>query len=473
MINPASKIPLCLEEAKANRFHFIGVGGSGMAPIASTLAHMGHSVTGSDVRPLSKELKLRLIDSQQGHKPGLVQQADIVVVSSAINETNPELIWAKEKNLKLLHRSDVLNALINSAKLSIGISGTSGKSTTSGLCLSALSGFSPEPIGVVGAVSMDNMVKKLGKTLHQKPYTLVAELDESDGSFVKYSPSCLVVHNIDRDHVGAYGSEEKIEDAFFAAAKNLPTKASLVLNWDHPKCRNLFRRIESARSDINLLSYGRSMGSEVRLLSRAIDGLKQKITVQWRYETVEVNVPGLGEFLASNTLAALAAATSLGQPLSRAVKGIEGFSGLSRRMELIQKMQNSVLYSDYAHNPEKLSAAISGIKEAFPKKKVCALFQPHRYSRTNELWDDFLKSFRKADELYLLPTYSAGEAVPENFSMEQFCLQIEKTSGCKTSFITNEEFCSLSWLNACAVESAYIALGAGDIHSMLCTNLKN
>ncbi len=459
MINPTSRVQLDLEKLKTSCFHFIGVGGSGMAPIANTLALKGHSVSGSDIRLLNTSLQ-----TQQGHDPNLIKKADIVVVSSAIRETNAELIWATENNLVIAHRSDVLNALLNSGKLSIGICGTSGKTTTTGLCISALSEFAPKPVGVCGATSKG--IKSQPEEI-QAPYTLVAELDESDGSLVKYAPTCLVVHNIDRDHMGTYGCEEKIAEAFLQTALNLPAKASLVVNWDHPKCRKLYRQVEQSRNDLTLVSYGKSMGSEVRLLNRSVEGTKQKISVQCQYETLSIEVPGVGEFMVSNTLAALAGTTALGQSPQKAAKGIESFGGLSRRMELLQKDDHSVIYSDYAHNPEKICAAISGIKEAFPEKKICAFFQPHRYTRTVELWKDFLESFRKVDDLYLLPIFSAGEAEPGGFSLQDFCTEIQNSSNCKTRLFTNTEFSSLAWLNESSEKTAYIALGAGDIHSML------
>jgi len=439
-----------------------------MAPIAQTLISMGFKVTGSDSRDPMQHFEAGLLASQCGHKPEQIKRANIVVLSSAIPESNPELIWAKENDMTIVHRSDILNALMQRATLSIGISGTSGKTTTSGLCLAALKTFLPAAHGILGASARGH---KQQESI-TGPYTVVAELDESDGSIIKYAPNCLVVHNIDKDHMGTYGSEDKIAEAFFKTAKNITSKGSLAVNWDHPKCRKLYRKIEAIRSDLSLWSYGRSIGCDLRLLERATSGFKQRIKVQCLNQTIELEVPGVGEYFVSNTLAALAAATAIGQTPASAARGIEGFPGLSRRMELVQKTENQLVYSDYAHNPEKVAAAISGLKEAFPHKKICALFQPHRYSRTVELWDDFLKSFNNIDQLYVLPIFSAGETEPKGFSLQDFCQQIERTSNCQTKIITNREFADLTWFSDKSSDIAYIALGAGDIHSMLCSSLK-
>ncbi len=400
--------------------HFVGIGGIGMSGIAEVLLTLGYQVRGSDLKhsDTTKHLQDLGGDIRIGHVATHVDGADVVVVSSAVGAANPEVVEARRQKIPVIRRAEMLAELMR-LKFGIAIAGTHGKTTTTSLIAAVLSQAGLDPTIVVGG-----RVNKLGTTakLGQGPY-LVAEADESDGSFLHLSPTIAVITNIDPEHLDHYrGGIDEIHDAFVHFVNRIPFYGLQVLCLDHPGVQSILPRVER-----RFTTYG--MGAQADFVARnlSFEGTRTSFEVVRRGTSIgrfELNM--LGEHNVQNALAALATAEELGIPDQVVREALAEFDGVERRFSIRGTVDDVVVVDDYGHHPAEIRATLAGARRAYPERRFVVAFQPHRHTRTRDLMDEFATAFNEAEVLYLTPIYAAGEAEIEGVTVERL---IEKIRG--------------------------------------------
>ncbi len=401
--------------AKA-RVHFIGVGGIGMCGLAELLHNMGARVSGSDL--VENAQTRRLLDMgvevRIGQKPEHVRAAEVAVYSSAVKADNPEFREARHRKIPLIPRAEAL-AEIMRLKRGIAIGGSHGKTTTTSLAASVFLEAKAEPTIVVGG-RLD-LIKSTA-LLGQGEW-MVAEADESDGSFLRLSPEMAVVTNIDNDHLDHYGTVENLKKAFFDFASRIPFYGLAIVCGDDPVAREVFADFPK-----RLLFYGFGEGNDLRLR-----GEKREYQVDLggsRLGSFTLQVPGRHNAL--NAAAALAAGLEAGFPFDVCAKGLRSFGGVDRRFQFKGRADGVDVYDDYGHHPTEIRAALAAFREKFPDRRIVAVFQPHRYSRTLLCWDQFLGCFAGADRVLICDIYAAGEMPINNISAERLAAEIDHPS---------------------------------------------
>ena len=399
---------------RMKHIHMIGVGGSGMSGIAEVLHNLGFVVSGSDIQKsrITKRLAAMGIKVMIGHDAKNIKQANVVVISSAIKATNPELSAAKEQHKTILSRAEMLAELMR-FKIGIAVAGTHGKTTTTSLIASVLAAGQLDPTFVIGGL-LNSAGTNAG--LGTSEY-LVAEADESDGSFQLLQPILAVVTNIDADHMQTFdGKFSLLKQAFNNFLHHLPFYGVAVLCTDNEPVAELAEELLRP-----VITYGLSEKAMVRAIS--IKHHKQNMSFnvvrdnKTLAKNIIINLPGLHNV--QNALAAIAIALELGIDIEQIKKGLSTFAGIGRRFNLTRKLScqdgTFTLVDDYAHHPTELTAAISACRGGWNNRLV-VVFQPHRYSRTRDLFDEFTESLNQADVLVLTDVYAAGEEPLSGFS---------------------------------------------------------
>jgi UDP-N-acetylmuramate--alanine ligase len=380
------------------RVHFVGVGGVGMSALAQLYDNLGAQVSGSDQKEsaLISDLKKKGITISIGHSAEIINSdLDVVVYSSAIPAHNPEIVQARKLRLPIIPRAEAL-AEIMRFKRGIAVGGTHGKTSTTSMISSIFmhSQFDPT-IAVGGRLKLIESTARLG----QGPW-MVAEADESDGSFLRYQPEICIITNIDNDHLDHYGSFENLQKAFLSFALNIPFYGSAVVYGDDPKIRELFKDF-TKKIDF----YGQNPENDFILKKQADH---YSITSnQGLSATFQLQVPGVHNAL--NGLAAAIATWRAGVPWEQCMQGLNQYSGVDRRFQKMGHYKQIPIYDDYAHHPTEINATLNAAREICPKGKIHLVYQPHRFSRTRDCWQDYQKCFSGADHLYLLDIYPAGE----------------------------------------------------------------
>jgi UDP-N-acetylmuramate--alanine ligase len=396
---------------KVKNIHFVGIGGSGMSGIAEVLVNLGFSVSGSDLANNSVTQRLTKLGAivYQGHAAENAHEADVVVVSSAVNEANPEVMHAREKKIPVVPRALMLAELMR-FRQGIAIAGTHGKTTTTSLIASILAEAGMDPTFVIGGkLEAANANAKLGTGEY-----IVAEADESDASFLHLTPVMAVVTNIDQDHMDTYEhSFDKLKSAFVEFLQQLPFWGMAVVCVDDPNIREILPRVTKP-----VMTYGFSEDARIRAKNvRAEDGkmhfTAQRINGVTTEFEVTLNLPGNHYVL--NALAAIAIASELNVPDEAIVKALKEFKGVGRRFERYGEVAAKTggaftLIDDYGHHPVEMQAVIAAARGAFPNRRLVLAFQPHRYTRTRDCFEDFVKVLSSADSVLLTEVYSAGEA---------------------------------------------------------------
>ena len=389
---------------KQSKWHFIGIGGVGMSGIAKACLEMGMMVSGSDLASSALTDRLAGLGATihiGGHDPALIgRDLDAVVVSSAIRKDNPELLAAEEKGVPVLHRSSCLARLMKRKK-GIAVAGAHGKTTTSAMVAWLLQKSGMAPSFFIGAYvgNLDTNAEWGGGEY------LVAEADESDGSFLGLSPEIALVTNVDNDHLDHYGSMDNIDDAFVAFIDHVPETGKSILCLDDPGLRRLMPRIAHDR----IVTYGASAGADLRGVNLRYEAGEMAADVYWRENyagTLRLQVYGKHNLL--NALGAMAAGVECGLDFAGMAEILYDFRGAHRRLEYMGEAGGVKFYDDYAHHPTEIMATIAAAG-FIGAKRILVFFQPHRYTRTQLLADEFGGAFDGADELILLPVYSAGE----------------------------------------------------------------
>jgi len=404
---------------KFKTIHFVGIGGTGMSGIAEILADMGFIVKGSDLykSDYTKRLEKLGIQIYYSHKAENIENADVLVVSTAIKPDNPEWVEASKKHIPVIPRGQMLAELMR-VKHGIAISGTHGKTTTTSIAASVLSEANFDPTVIIGGiVASYGTNAKLGESRY-----LLAEADESDGSFLNLNPVYTVITNIDRDHMDYYGSLEVLREKFTEFANKVPFYGASIVCLEDENVRKILPNITK-----KVISYG---------LSPNCDVFAKDIEIAKGYSSFSVtangnelgkcrlNVPGKYNIL--NSLSVISLGLELGIDFEILVKGIGAYNGTKRRAEIIGKINETMVITDYAHHPVEVDRTLEALKDFYKPERLICVFQPHRYTRTKELFDSFTGCFYKADKLLMLPIYSAGENKIDGISSSNLVNSVEK-----------------------------------------------
>ncbi|MDD2863558.1 MAG: UDP-N-acetylmuramate--L-alanine ligase [Methylococcales bacterium] len=392
------------------RIHFIGIGGTGMSGIAEVLLNLGYSVSGSDIKISSTTDRLRELGIQItiGHQRENVTQVDVVVVSSAIDRSNPEIDEAYQQRIPVIPRAEMLAELMR-FRFGIAVAGTHGKTTTTSLTASLLAEGGLDPTFVIGGrLNSAGTNAQLGSGNY-----LVAEADESDASFLYLQPMIAIVTNIDHDHMETYeNSYSRLKETFVEFLHHLPFYGLAVLCLDDEGVREILPSLSKP-----MVTYGVHENADFRAINIRQEGMHTHFTVQRRgdYAPLEVtlNMPGWHNML--NSLAAIAVATKLGVDDYAIQRSLNAFKGVGRRFQIQGdfpvKNGNVTFVDDYGHHPRELAATLEALKQAYAPRRSIVIFQPHRYTRTRDLFEDFVQVLAEVDVLVLMEVYSAGEQV--------------------------------------------------------------
>ncbi|MFA7293596.1 MAG: UDP-N-acetylmuramate--L-alanine ligase [Rhodocyclaceae bacterium] len=396
---------------KVKHIHFVGVGGSGMSGIAEVLANLGFSVSGSDIAEsaVTRRLAAQGVQVAIGHVDTNIAAADAVVVSTAVKADNPEVVAARDKKVPVVPRAQMLAELMR-LKQGIAIAGTHGKTTTTSLVASILAEGGLDPTFVIGGrLNAAGANARLGSGDF-----IVAEADESDASFLFLSPVVSVVTNIDADHMETYGHDfERLKGAFVDFLQRLPFYGVAVLCADDPNVRQIMPRVSK-----QIVTYGLDASANVQARNVvAVDGQMHFDCVRVNGSVssfpVTLNLPGMHNVL--NALAAIAVATEVQVPDAAIIKALAEFKGVGRRFQRYGEVAcptggKFTLVDDYGHHPVEMAATLAAARGAFPGRRLVLAFQPHRYSRTRDCFEDFVKVLNGVDALLLAEVYAAGEA---------------------------------------------------------------
>jgi UDP-N-acetylmuramate--alanine ligase len=393
---------------RRRRLHFVGIGGAGMSGIAELSLRLGFAVSGCDLKdgPVTARLRSLGAEIETGHHATHIKpELDAVVISSAVKFSNPEVARAREIKIPVIPRAEMLGELLRMARVGIAVAGTHGKTTTTGLI-----GLILEEAGLDPTVAIGGNLRSRGTNvrLGRGDY-MVAEADESDASFLLLVPTLAIVTNIDPEHLDHYGNIDRVRDAFLSFINHVPFYGAAVLCIDSVNVRGLLPSIRKP-----VITYGVASDADLRAEKIVVDGLSTRFDVVRKGESLgAVTIPTPGVHIAMNSLAAIAVALELGIAFDVAAQALAKFSGISRRFEIKGEAAGRIVIDDYAHHPEEVKATLAAARAAF-KRRIVAVFQPHRYTRMRDLFDGFLSAFDDADMLCLMDIYSAGEdAIPE------------------------------------------------------------
>jgi len=410
---------------RINHIHLIGIGGSGMAGIAEVLVNQGFKVTGSDINHTSTIERLESLGAKItiGHQADNINGADAVVISTAINQQNPELLAAKDARIPIVPRAEMLAELMR-FRHGIAIAGTHGKTTTTSLVASILGEGGLDPTFVIGGrLNSAGSNARMGASRY-----FVAEADESDASFLYLKPMISVVTNIDADHMSTYaGDFEKLKYTFTRFLHHLPFYGLAVLCIDDPVVSNILPQISRP-----IVTYGLTDEADIYATDIEWCGLQTKFKVirkkQKESLPVTLNLPGRHNIL--NALAAIAIATEVGVTDNAIQKALQSFQGVGRRFQIHGEYNipdgKVLLLDDYGHHPREVAATIAAARQAWPDRRLVMVYQPHRYTRTRDLFEDFTQVLSDVDTLLMLDVYSAGEEVIQGADSRALCRSIRQ-----------------------------------------------
>jgi UDP-N-acetylmuramate--alanine ligase len=386
---------------RVERIHLVGIGGSGMSGIAEVLVNLGYRVSGSDVAASAVTEHLAALGAEVviGHAPERIAGADVVVVSTAIPADDPERHEAERLRVPIIPRAEMLGELMR-MKHAVAVSGSHGKTSTTAMLGAVLSRCGLDPTVVIGGrLGMFGSSAKLGAS-----DLMVAEADESDGSFLRLFPTIAIVTGIDREHLAHYGSEQRLRDAFVDFAARVPFYGAVVACLDDDGVQAILPRLER-----RVVTYGLTAQADFRAEEIRSDGFSVRFTARHAglAATVELATPGRHQV--QNALAALAAAHELGVETERAAEALGGFTGADRRLEQKGRAGGVLVVDDYGHHPREIVVTLAALREAVPGRRLVTLFQPHRHSRLADLFDEFAASFHETDALVVTDVYGAGE----------------------------------------------------------------
>ncbi len=440
---------------KPQHVHFVGIGGIGMSAIAEVLLTLGYQVSGSDVRssPITERLVKLGAAVQVGHAAENVTGAKAVVVTSALDPANPEVAEARRLQIPVIPRGELLAELMR-LKFGIAVAGSHGKTTTTSIVASILNAADMDPTVVVGGkvAAMQGSNARVGKSS-----LLVVESDESDGSFLKLAPIIAVVTNIDREHLDHYASIEDIRRAFTDFINKVPFYGAAIICMEDENIQQIF-------PDINrrTITYGRSaqVDLEIQDVELAASGSRFRVRRDTCLDEFQLHVPGLHNVL--NATAAIAVALELDIPIAQIRDGLAAFSGVDRRFSIRGVERGVTVVDDYGHHPTEIKATLAAARLA-PYRRIHVLFQPHRFSRTKHLMEDFATAFHQADHLYLLDIYAASESAIEGVNSRALLDQIRAHGHRSAEHVSGIDEGVSAIAGSAEPGDLVIALGAGNV----------
>ncbi len=442
-------------QRKVSHIHFVGIGGIGMSGIAEVLLNLGYRVSGSDLQETDLTQRLAAMGARiyYGHRQSNLHEADVVVTSTAVKNDNPEVLEAHYRSIPVIPRAEMLAELLK-MKFSIAVSGMHGKTTTTSMIATLLAHGGLDPTVVIGGkLGSIGSNARLGNG-----ELIVAEADESDGSFLKLGPSIAVITNIDREHLDYYRDIQDIKAAFLKFANLVPFYGSVVLCVDDEHVRDILPGIKR-RS----ITYGIHRAADYQARNIRSEGASSRYDVYYRGERlgdIHLNVPGL--FNVYNSMAAVAVGRELDMEFPVIREGIKAFSGVHRRLELKGRVNDITVIDDYGHHPTEIVATLAAAKQVW-KDRLIVVFQPHRYTRTKALFKEFLSAFYDADVLIVMDIYAASEAPIEGVNSRNLSEGIQNKGHKQVKYLGGPDQVVDYLLATARPGDAIITQGAGTV----------
>ncbi len=445
-----------------DKIHFVGIGGTGMSGIAEVLSNLGYQISGSDIKEsaVTQRLIKQGVQVYYGHSDENIADVDVVVTSTAVARENPEVKGAYQRRIPVIPRAEMLAELMR-FRFGIAVAGTHGKTTTTSLIASILAEEGLDPTFVIGGrLNSAGTNAKLGLGQY-----LVAEADESDASFLHLQPMMAIVTNIDQDHMETYGgSYQRLKETFIEFLHHLPFYGLAVMCLDDAGVREVLPDISKP-----VKTYGVHEDADVRAVAVEQDGMHTRFTVlrgEGRSDLrVQLNMPGWHNML--NALAAITIATSLGVSDRAIIHSLEEFKGIGRRFQINGNIAFEkgvlTLVDDYGHHPRELAATLEAMRQAWPKRRSVVVFQPHRYTRTRDLFDDFVDVLSTVDVLVVLDIYSAGEEPIQGADGTSLCRAIRTRGQVEPVFVKNREELPQILAGMVQADDVVLTMGAGNV----------
>lgn len=447
---------------RIQNIHFVGIGGVGMCGIAEVLHNQGYQISGSDLKEsVATDRLIKLgVKVYFGHHEDNVKEAHVIVVSTAINPDNPEIKWGQDHRIPIVRRAEMLAELMR-YRHGIAVAGTHGKTTTTSLLASVLTATGEAPTFVIGGrLTSAGTNAQLGSSEY-----LVAEADESDASFLHLQPHTAIVTNIDEDHMDTYGGDfEQVKQTFVQFLHNLPFYGVAVLCVDDANVREILPQVSRP-----ILTYGIENKADFYATDIVQSGRYCEFLVHRpNLDAIRIRLPMPGIHNVLNALAIVAVATDLGVESSAIQAGLMGFEGVGRRFQeqqplTLPKGGKVMFIDDYGHHPREVEVTIDAIRAGWPEKRLVMIFQPHRYTRTRDLYEDFVKILSKVDVLLLMDVYPAGEAPINGADSRSLCASIRQRGAVDPIHVSKGEDLSSILANVLRDDDLLITQGAGDI----------
>jgi UDP-N-acetylmuramate--alanine ligase len=439
--------------------HFVGIGGIGMSGIAEVLHNLGYEITGSDIKDSETIKRLRSLGIRIfiGHNRENVNDAHVVVISSAVSENNPEVMEAKKRSIPVIPRAEML-AELGRLKYSILVAGAHGKTTTTSLIATILGDGGLDPTVVIGG-----KLKSMGSNakLGQGDY-IVAEADESDGSFLKLNPTIAVITNIDREHLDYFKDLENLKVAFLSFINKIPFYGTAIICLENEHIKDIIPSIKR-----RFITYGFTEDADI--YARDIQNHGTKMSYEAIYKGLSLgrfDIPIPGRHNVLNSLASIAVSMELQIPLELIRRSLSGFCGIQRRFELKGEHSGIKIFDDYGHHPSEIRATLNAARECFKDNRIFVIFQPHRFTRTRDLMDEFAKSFNSANRLFLIDIYAAGEKPIDGVNSENLYHKIKEVGLENVTYISDRERLINTVVSDLRSGDVLITLGAGDVYKI-------
>lgn len=443
-----------------DRPHFIGIGGAGMSGIAKILAQRGAKVAGSDAKDSATAEALRALGARVhiGHAARhLADDATCVVVSSAIRADNPELARAAELGIPVVHRSDALASLMDGLR-PIAVAGTHGKTTTTSMLAVSLAALGLRPSYAIGG----DLDAPGSNADHGSGEIFVAEADESDRSFHKYAPEVAIVLNVELDHHANYASMDEIYESFETFADRIVPGGTLVIAADHEGARELTRRVVKRNSELRVVTYGESADADVRITDVTPQGLKSDVTAVIDGTELRFSVSVPGRHYAHNAVAALAAGVALGIPAAELAPALASYTGVKRRLQLKGETAGVQVVDSYAHHPTEMTADLEAMRGAAADARLLVLFQPHLFSRTQELGTEMGAALALADASVVLDIYPARED-PIPGVTSDLIIDAARAAGADVTAVRDKAAAPAAIAGMARPGDLVLTMGAGDV----------
>ena len=456
-----------IELAKTETIHFVGIGGIGMSGLALIMKGLGFKVQGSDINSNKniERLKKNGIKVYIGHSKKNIKNPTILVISSAIKQSNSEIIFAKKKQLPIYKRGDMLAHVVSLLKRNIVVAGSHGKTTTTSLVAGIFAQTKLDPTIINGGVlNLFNSSAKLGKS-----DWCILESDESDGSFIKVSPTYSIITNIDQEHMDYYRSIKNLKELFIKFIRKTPLFGKSFICLDDKNNKEIIKKVKIK----NFHTYGTDDNSQfcIRNVFQSKEfsrfSIYAKLPGNKNYKINNIQIPLLGLHNIRNATAAAVVASTIGISPKIIKKALKEFKGVERRFNKIFTFKEAIFFDDYAHHPTEIKELLKGVRQSYKEEEIICVFQPHRISRLNNLKKEFSLSFKNANSVILCPVYAAGENIKLNFDYLNFAKLIIKNSKVKVFLVKNEIQLAKYVKQNIYGKKIVIGMGAGSISSWI------